>query len=284
MTARSYEGGVSPRNVTVLGIDVEVVDQQFAESVDWSFSGAGHKMLVWRSGYAGSKEVEFGNGRGGRIAPRVSDVWVVPAEQRSAASATKTQCSFVQLTFPTRVIGRNTLRPAVGEQDPLVRNMVERILSLDGRGDMAARLLQETLADGLRLHVLDRYGVAAAPNPSRTGRELSRVEQQRLVDFIRDGLSSEVDLPTLAGLVEMKLDTFRHAFGKAFHMTPYQFVLEQRIAEAKLLLASAPMSITEIGALVGFSTPSHFSTTFKQRVGVTPTAYRRAMWAGRAEA
>ncbi|WKG03246.1 helix-turn-helix domain-containing protein [Mycolicibacterium sp. HK-90] len=158
--------------------------------------------------------------------------------------------------------------------------MVDRIVSLDGRGDMAARLLQEALADGLRLHVLDRYGESASSSRPRAGRELSRAEQQRLVEFIRDGLNSEIDLPTLAGLVEMKLDGFRHAFGKAFHMTPYQFVLEQRIAEARLLLESAPMSITEIGGVVGFSTPSHFSTTFKQRVGVTPTAYRRAMWAG----
>lgn len=274
---RDAEVGGTSLDFTVLGIGVELVTQQFADSIDWSFSASEHKVLVWRTGRANSKEVEFEGGRAGRVIPRVSNVWVIPAEQRSAALATHAECSFAQLTLPIGIIGRDTLKPAVGGQDPLLHYMIERIVSVDGRGDVAARLLQETLAEGLRLHVRDRYG-SGAPQRPRMGRELSRSEQRQLVEFIRDGLGSEIDLPTLAGLVGMKLDVFRQAFGKAFHMTPYQFVLDQRIAEAKMLLESAPISITEIGSLVGFSTPSHFATTFKNRVGVTPTAYRAAMW------
>lgn len=274
---RDTGGSGAPRDFAVLGIGVKLVTQQFADSVDWSFSESEHKVLVWRSGRANSKEVEFEGGRAGRIIPRVSNVWVIPAEQRSAALATQTECSFAQLTLPIGIIGRDTLKPVAGGQDPLLHHIIERVVSVDSRGDMAARLLQETLAEGLRLHVRDRYG-GGAPQRAREGRELSDSEQRRLVEFIRDGLNSEIDLPTLAGLVGMTLDVFRHAFGKAFHMTPYQFVLDQRIAEAKMLLETAPISITEIGSLVGFSTPSHFATTFKNRVGVTPTAYRRAMW------
>ncbi|MEV0673126.1 AraC family transcriptional regulator [Mycobacterium sp. NPDC050441] len=274
--------GFRERDVMVLGIGVEFVTQQFAESVDWSFSESDHKVLVWRGGQASSKEVEFEGGFAGHVIPRTSNVWVIPAELRSAAMARETECRFVQLTFPTAIIGRDTLRPSAGQQDPLLHHMIERIISVEEREDMAARLLQESLADGLRLHVRDRYGEAAPPTrlPRRV-RELSRDEQRCLVEFIRDGVDSEVSLPTLAGLVGMKLDVFRRAFERAFHMTPYQFVLDQRIAEAKLLLESAPISITEISNVVGFSTPSHFSTTFKQRVGVTPTAYRHATWGSR---
>ncbi|MCV7194153.1 helix-turn-helix transcriptional regulator [Mycolicibacterium brumae] len=269
--------GGAPRDFSVLGIGVEFVDQPFASSVDWSFSESDHKVLVWRNGSATSKEVEFDGGQISRVAPRVSNVWVIPAEHRSVAFATKAECSFVQLTLPTSFIGSGRLEATAGRQDPLLHHMIERMVGLNGRGDVAARLLQESLAAGLRLHVRDRYG-GGAPQRAREGRELSDSEQRRLVEFIRDGLNSEIDLPTLAGLVGMTLDVFRHAFGKAFHMTPYQFVLDQRIAEAKMLLETAPISITEIGSLVGFSTPSHFATTFKNRVGVTPTAYRRAMW------
>ncbi len=274
--------GFRTRRVMVLGIGVELVTQKFAESVDWSFSESDHKVLVWRGGHASSKEVEFEGGFAGQVVPHASNVWVIPAELRSAALARKAECRFVQLTFPTAVIGRDTLRPLVGQQDPLLHHMIERIIGTEGRDDTAARLLQQSLADGLRLHVRDRYGEAAPQmRPPRRVRELSLDEQQRLIEFIRDGEDSEVNLPTLARLVGMKLDAFRRAFEKAFHMTPYQFVLDQRINEAKLLLESAPISITEISSAVGFSTPSHFSTTFKQRVGVTPTAYRHATWGSR---
>jgi AraC family transcriptional regulator len=41
-------------------------------------------------------------------------------------------------------------------------------------------------------------------------------------------------------------------------------------------LTGTTASVTEISVTVGFSTPSHFATTFKQRVGVTPTVYRNS--------
>lgn len=201
---------------------------------------------------------------------------MIPAGQRATAVATEAECSFAELTFPTLIMGPDTLRAVAGEQDPLLHHMIEEILNLDGRGDVAARLLQETLVDGLRLRIRDRYG-QMGPAPPVQGRTLSDAEQRLLIEFIRDCLSSEIDLPTMAGLVDMSLETFRHAFKKAFQVTPYQFVMDQRIAEAKMLLESVPSSITEISGLAGFCSPSHFAATFKQRVGVTPTVYRQTM-------
>ncbi|WP_301124166.1 hypothetical protein [Mycolicibacterium fortuitum] len=82
------------------------------------------------------------------------------------------------------------------------RGLRDRIVSLNGRGDVAARLLRESLADGLRLHVQDQYG-EGRPRASREARPLSLSEQQRLVEFIRDGLSSEIAIcrrwPALSG-------------------------------------------------------------------------------------
>ncbi len=70
-------------------------------------------------------------------------------------------------------------------------------------------------------------------------------------------------LAALAELAEMTIAEFSAAFTAAFGTTPYQFVLDRRIHRAKKLLATTEMSITDIGMDVGFSTPSHFATTFK---------------------
>lgn len=94
------------------------------------------------------------------------------------------------------------------------------------------------------------------------------------VDYLRDGLDQEIDLPTLAGIAGMPVAGFRRAFARTFNTTPYQYVLDQRIEKSKKLMSTTTMTMTEISAASGFSSPSHFATTFKQRVGVTPTAYR----------
>jgi AraC family transcriptional regulator len=43
---------------------------------------------------------------------------------------------------------------------------------------------------------------------------------------------------------------------------------------ATALLTDSPSSIASIARIVGFTTASHFATTFRRMIGVTPTTYR----------
>jgi len=65
---------------------------------------------------------------------------------------------------------------------------------------------------------------------------------------------------------------FRHEVG----MTVHEYILSERLSEAKRLLATQrDLSITEIAMRVGFLSVSHFSRTFHQHVGHSPLAYRK---------
>ncbi|KXW78735.1 helix-turn-helix transcriptional regulator [Mycolicibacterium phlei] len=258
------------------GIGIAFVSQTFAETVDWSVCEPKHEVRVWRRGKASLKEVVFDRGPSGYITPGVSNVWVIPAGSQSAASARNVVCEFAQLTLPPSLTVSAPLRPVVGRRDPLLHHMVERIADTLGRTDLVGKLLRDSLADSLRLHILDSYGERSS-TPRRAGRVLDQAAQGRLVDFLRDGLDDEIDLPTMAELTEMKVDAFRRAFIRTFGTTPYQYVLDLRIEKSKTLLTTTDQSMTEISIAAGFSSPSHFATTFKQRVGVTPTVYRNGL-------
>jgi AraC family transcriptional regulator len=58
-------------------------------------------------------------------------------------------------------------------------------------------------------------------------------------------------------------------------MSPHQFVVRRRVDAARALLAHDTVPIADIARLVGFRTASHFTTTFRRAVGVTPSVYRR---------
>ena len=47
--------------------------------------------------------------------------------------------------------------------------------------------------------------------------------------------------------------------------------------QAKVLLADPAMSVTQVASNMGFSETSSFTTTFRKRMGLTPTAYRRSL-------
>ena len=59
------------------------------------------------------------------------------------------------------------------------------------------------------------------------------------------------------------------------HVTFYEWVAQMRINEAKsLLLSERDLSIERISSMVGFSSPSTFSSAFKKIVGESPKMWR----------
>ena len=58
-------------------------------------------------------------------------------------------------------------------------------------------------------------------------------------------------------------------------LTLIQYIQQQKILEASRMLEFTDKSIAEISDLFGFSSQSHFQTTFKKFTGMTPLAYRQ---------
>ena len=56
-----------------------------------------------------------------------------------------------------------------------------------------------------------------------------------------------------------------------------------RCDRARVLLAQPEISISRVGEMVGFVTPSHFTRIFRKVTGVTPTEYRRRLLRGAEE-
>ena len=68
---------------------------------------------------------------------------------------------------------------------------------------------------------------------------------------------------------------FRQQFGRVFHCSPKQYIIDLRIRKAKQLLMDSTFSVAQIAEQCGFTNPYHFSRTFKDITGLTPTAYKR---------
>src|SRR5689334_8530340 len=67
---------------------------------------------------------------------------------------------------------------------------------------------------------------------------------------------------------------FIRLFEAAFGVTPHQYRVRIRIAEARRLLASG-QPVTDVCIAVGFSSLGSFSASFARRVGQAPSAYQR---------
>ena len=97
---------------------------------------------------------------------------------------------------------------------------------------------------------------------------------RRVTEYIQQNLDKELRLADLAALVFMSPYHFARLFKCSTGVPPHRFVVRQRIAGARAFLATQELSIAQISRMVGFRTPSHFTTVFRRVTGVTPRGYR----------
>ncbi len=111
---------------------------------------------------------------------------------------------------------------------------------------------------------------------SANGHTLPGSRLRRVTEYIRAHLDQPLTLAHLGAVVYMSPYHFARLFQHSTGLPPHRFVVRARIEHAATLLAAREPSIARISQLVGFRTASHFSTVFRQLMGVTPRAYRAA--------
>jgi AraC family transcriptional regulator len=269
---------LSHYGVTLGGMGFNFVEEAISVPTDWRFKEDHHVIVAHRNGRLRSMDSEFEHGPSGQILPKIGDIWVIPAGQRYAALARGDTVGFCEMKIPTRLLRGETIAPRLGHRDPLLYQATDRLSRLGQRDDDLANILRETLGETIRLHLLDDYVPPSDASRDRVDEtQLKPAEMRMLVEWIDDQLDIKHSLTHMAALVGRSIPDLIAAFSKSFGTTPYQFVIARRIRRAKDLLGNTRASVTEIGLAVGFSTPSHFATSFKQIVGVTPSAYRNTL-------
>jgi len=84
-----------------------------------------------------------------------------------------------------------------------------------------------------------------------------------------------LSIKDVAREIRMSPFHFIRQFEALFGLTPHQFRIQSRLDQAKLLLASGQLSVTDVCMEVGFSSLGSFSYLFARRIGTTPSAYQR---------
>jgi AraC-like DNA-binding protein len=101
-----------------------------------------------------------------------------------------------------------------------------------------------------------------------------------VIEFTRSHCDSGLTMAMVANQFSMNYSQFSREFkehsGQGFH----DFLLHLRIERSMDLLRESPLKIFEVAQKAGYRNTKHFLKVFKERVGISPTDYRRAL-AGR---
>jgi len=89
-------------------------------------------------------------------------------------------------------------------------------------------------------------------------------------NFINDSIEMNFSLDILASNVNLSKYHFLRIFKKQFGLTPYDFILNERVNRASSLIQKG-LSISEASYTVGFTDQSHFSKNCKKFFNHTPS-------------
>ncbi len=163
--------------------------------------------------------------------------------------------------------------PAVHFHDPLLAALISEMCDeLKNPGPFSA-LFADSAARVIMLQLLRKHSSAALM--SSTTRAAFTPRQRRVIeDYIENHLEEKIALSELASLLFMSLSHFERTFRADFNCPPYRYILMRRIAQAKRLLTSSPLSLYEIARQTGFANQSHFTRHFTRSVGISPARFR----------
>lgn len=100
-------------------------------------------------------------------------------------------------------------------------------------------------------------------------------EIETIQQYIRDNFSQKLSLDDLSDLVNINKYYLIRLFKQQTGLSPIDYLIHVRLAEAEKLLSHSNVTISKISDLVGFHSPSHFSKTFKESNHCTPSVYRK---------
>jgi AraC family transcriptional regulator len=169
---------------------------------------------------------------------------------------------------PERLVFRSRL------QDKSLRLLMQMLVSEFDAGNPTGRLYAETLAEALALRFLHLATVSPVESSVRVA-VLSANRLARVKDFVESSIDQDITLDSLAREIGYSRAHFLRTFRKSTGTTPYQYVMQRRIAHAEELLSSNKLGLAAIALACGFSSQAHFTLAFKKQTGLTPAEYRR---------
>ena len=99
---------------------------------------------------------------------------------------------------------------------------------------------------------------------------------QEMLQYISLHFSEPITLEDLARSASISKSECGRVFRQALEKTPYQYLLEYRLQRGAELLSKTDLPIGAIAESVGFAQMSYFGQSFRNKTGLSPSAYRRA--------
>ena len=100
-------------------------------------------------------------------------------------------------------------------------------------------------------------------------------EVEHAIRYFNEHYKEDINIEEYAKSLHMSACWFNRRFKQVTKVTPLQYVISIRIANAKTLLETKDYNVAETAREVGFTNPLYFTRLFTKNTGVSPSEYKK---------
>lgn len=142
-------------------------------------------------------------------------------------------------------------------------------------GGASSEVMYESLARVFLVKLLQRYGEERA-EALEFACGFTAQHYKRVLDHVAAHFGQPITIEELARIAGMSTAHFSRLFKETLGDTPYQFVMDYRVEQAKRMLADPERPLIDVALSCGFADQPHFNRIFKRLTGRTPREWRLA--------
>jgi len=159
-------------------------------------------------------------------------------------------------------------------RDPLLSQLLLELAKGLNEPDSAEVSFGELATTLFTRQLLRTHGAVTAPPAPRRG-GLAPFSLSRVREYVAAHLAGSIRLGKLAAVAGLTPFHFARAFKVSTGLSPHAYVVHCRIEEAKRLLTTSTLPISEIARRAGFRGSGQLATRFRAVTGHTPSTFRR---------
>ena len=156
--------------------------------------------------------------------------------------------------------------------DHYVMDSIHQMLNAEVMAGSLYQQYCDALMVVLASYLLEHYSAREA---SHTGGSLIGARLRKVLSYLAENLTDEVNIPFLAAMCSMSRSHFSREFHRALGIPPHRYLLNLRLEKARDALLTEAGSVVDIAYACGFHDSSHLSHAFTKHFGVSPVTYRQ---------
>lgn len=92
-------------------------------------------------------------------------------------------------------------------------------------------------------------------------------------NYFADHINENITLENLSAVFNLSVSSIKKIFKQITHQSVMKYFLNMKIEKAKSMILDDTMTISEISEILGFNSPTYFSTAFRKITNETPSSY-----------